>query len=221
MSLNASEREILRGMIPELEAEGYEVFVSPAPPLAPAFLKDFRADVIAFGKDKNLVIEFVHESSSDGQKLERVSDLMRDRPDWELRAVLVSPATAPKSLAVQSAEAIAENIEEMGQLTAGGFLRAALLLGWASFEAVARALMTDEFEKPQTPGRLIGLLASEGHLTPSEADRLRELAKARNAFIHGELDTRISEGEVRNFIAILTSLAAMIAGVTEQDRKAN
>jgi uncharacterized protein YutE (UPF0331/DUF86 family) len=221
MSLNASEREILRGMIPELEAEGYEVFVSPAPPLAPAFLKDFRADAIAFGKNKNLVIEFVHESSTDGQKLERVSDLIRDRPDWELRAVLVSPATAPKSLSVQSAEAIAENIEEMARLTASGFLRAALLLGWASFEAVARALMTDKFEKPQTPGRLIGLLASEGYLTPGEADRLRELAKARNAFIHGELDTEISENEVRNFSGILTSLARMIAGAAEQGRKPN
>jgi uncharacterized protein YutE (UPF0331/DUF86 family) len=221
MSLNPSEREILRGMIPELTAEGYEVFVSPAPPLAPAFLKDFRADAIAFGKDKNLVIEFVHESSSDGQKLERVSDLIRDRPDWELRAVLVSPATAPKSLAVQSAEAIAENIEEMAQLTAGGFLRAALLLGWASFEAVARALMTEKFEKPQTPGRLIGLLASEGYLTPSEADRLRELARARNAFIHGELDTEISENEVRSFSSILTTLAGMTGGAAEQAQKPN
>ncbi len=221
MSLNASEREILRGMIPELEAEGYEVFVSPAPPLAPAFLKDFRADAIAFGKKKNLLIEFVHETSQDGQKLERIGRLIKGEPDWELRAVLVSPATSPKSLAVQSAEAIAESIGEMDQLTARGFLRAALLLGWASFEAVARILMTEEFQKPQTPGRLIGLLAGEGYLTPSEADRLRELAKARNSFIHGELDTDISEDEVRNFRATLTTLAGLIAGAPERDRKPN
>jgi uncharacterized protein YutE (UPF0331/DUF86 family) len=81
--------------------------------------------------------------------------------------------------------------------------------------------MTEKFEKPQTPGRLIGLLASEGYLTPSEADRRRELAKARNALIHGELATQISNDEVRNFSAILTNLAGMIAGATEQGRKPN
>jgi uncharacterized protein YutE (UPF0331/DUF86 family) len=221
MSLNPSEREILRGMIPELEAEGYEVYVSPSPPLAPAFLQDFRADVIAFGKHKNLLIEFVHEASQDGGKLERIRRLIKDRPDWELRAVLVSPATTPRSLAVQSAEAIAENIEEMGQLTAQGFLRAALLSGWATFEALARALMTEEFRKPQTPGRLIGLLSEAGYLTPSEADRMRDLAKARNAFIHGELNTDISEDELRIFIAILSTLAGMAADAMEPDRKPN
>jgi uncharacterized protein YutE (UPF0331/DUF86 family) len=122
---------------------------------------------------------------------------------------------------VQSAEAIAENIDEMAQLAASGFLRAALLLGWAAFEAAARALMTEKFEKPQTPGRLIGLLASEGYLTPDEADHLRELAKAHNAFIHGELDTEISEDELRNFSAILSTLAGMIDRAAVQARKPN
>ncbi len=221
MSLNPSEREFLRGMIPELEAEGYEVFVSPGPPLAPSFLQDIRADAIAFGKEKNLLIEFIHETPQDDQKLERIGHLMKDRPGWELRAVLVSPVTAPKSLAVQSAETITENIKEMAQLTSRGFLMPALLLGWATFEAVARILMTEQFEKPQTPGRLIGLLAGEGYLTPSEADRLRKLATARNAFVHGELDIEISEDEVQYFHAALMTLAGMIASAGESKQKRN
>ena len=55
-----------------------------------------------------------------------------------------------------------------------GFVGAAFLLGWASFEAAGRALMVEEFRKPQTPGRLVELLAGAGYLTPTEADRLRQ-----------------------------------------------
>lgn len=52
---DASEKEVLRGIIQDLEAEGYEVFPDPRPPLAPDFLKEIRADAIAIRSDKKLL----------------------------------------------------------------------------------------------------------------------------------------------------------------------
>src|SRR4051812_12341812 len=65
---------------------------------------------------------------------------------------------------------------------------AALLLCWAAFEAFARNQLQSTFARPQTPGRIVEILAGDGILTPTEADKLRLLARQRNNFIHGALD---------------------------------
>lgn len=200
---DASEKEVLRGIIQDLEAEGYEVFPDPRPPLAPDFLKEIRADAIAIRSDKKLLIEIVHETGQESGKLERLRRLLKERPGWELRVVLVSPATAPKSLPVQSAEAITKSIHEAQRLADIGFLGPGLLVGWASLEAAARRLITSQFSKPQTPRRLVDVLAEAGYITPSEADRLRELVKLRNAYIHGDLSAVVTKEDVQQMISIL------------------
>ncbi len=213
MSLRAAEAEVLRGLIPELEAEGYEVFIEPRPPLAPAFLEGLRPDAIALRHGKKLLIQFVRESAPGAGTLERMQHLVKQQPDWELRAVLVSPATSPAAPALQSKEQVIEGVNTMRRLLDHGFVSSALLQGWASFEAAARLLMTDQFRKPQTPGRLVEILAGEGYLTPSEADRMRILARYRNSFIHGELGAGIGDDDVRFFIAVLYGLIGAIAAI--------
>lgn len=210
MSLRPAEAEVLRGLIPELEAEGYEVFVEPRPPLAPAFLEGLQPDAIALREGKKLLIQFARESAPGAGMLERMQRLVAAQPGWELRAILVSPATLPAPPALQSKEQIVESVNKIRQLLDYGFVNAALLQAWASFEAAARLLMTEHFRKPQTPGRLVETLAGEGYLTPSEADRLRTLAKYRNSFIHGELDAGIAGDDVRFFIAVLDGLIETI-----------
>jgi hypothetical protein len=203
---DASEKEVLRWIIQDLEAEGYEVFLDPRPPLAPDFLKNIRADAIAIRSDKKLLIEVVHESMQESGKLESLRRLLIEQPGWELRVVLVSPATAPKSLPVQSAEAITKSIHEAQRLTDIGFLGPGLLVGWASLEAAARRLITSQFSKPQTPGRLVDVLAEAGYITPSEADRLRELVKLRNAYIHGDLSAVVTKEDAQQMISILQTV---------------
>lgn len=210
MSASVSEREVLRALVPELEAEGYEVFLDPRAPLAPAFLEGVMPDAIAIRGDKKLLIEVVGRSGPNGGSLERLQRLLKNQPGWELRVVVVSPTTVPMSISVQSAEAIARQTEQVRQLVDAGFSSAALLLGWAAFEAAARALMTEAFQKPQTPGRLVEVLAEDGILTPTEADRLRGLAKARNALIHGGLDVSVTDADLRAFLTIISTLANAI-----------
>jgi hypothetical protein len=207
---DASEKEILSGIIPALEAEGYEVFLDPRSPLAPDFLEGIRADAIAIRSDKKLLIELVHETGQESGKLDRLRRLLKEQPGWELRVILVSPATAPKSLPVQSAEAIAKSIHEAQRLTDIGFLGPGLLVGWASLEAAARRLITAQFSKPQTPGRLVDVLAEAGYVTPSEADRLRELVKLRNAYIHGDLSAVVTKEDVQQMISILQTVNEQI-----------
>jgi hypothetical protein len=209
MNAGASEAEVLRGMIPELVAEGYEVFVNPRPPLAPAFLGDLRPDAIAIRGDKKLMVEIVSIPSAD-KKLERLRTALKDQQDWELKVVVLSPATAPDVLQVQTLDVIGQRIAEMQELVASKHFGPALLLGWAAFEASGRKLLSEEFRKPQTPRRLVSVLAGEGYLTPSEADRLRRLADKRNAFIHGELEEQIGAEDVQQLIVILETMLLII-----------
>jgi DNA replicative helicase MCM subunit Mcm2 (Cdc46/Mcm family) len=184
--------------------------------LAPDFLEGIRADAIAIRSDKKIIVEVVHETAQESGKLERLRRLLKEQPGWELRVILVSPATAPKSLPVQSVEAITKSIHEAQRLTDNGFLGPGLLVGWASLEAAARRLLTSQFSKPQTPGRLVDVLAEAGNLTPSEADRLRELVKLRNAFIHGDLSAVVTKEDVQQMISILKTVNEQIKadGVT-------
>lgn len=85
-----------------------------------------------------------------------------------------------------------------------------MLIAWATFEAVGRKVMPKEFERPQSPGRLVQVLAQEGHITPDEGDALRQLVDMRNRFIHGELTVAISRPQVESFVKTLSSLANKI-----------
>jgi hypothetical protein len=83
---------------------------------------------------------------------------------------------------------------------------AALLTGWAVFEAAARALLPDSLKRPQPPARLIEALASEGYIMPDEADLLRRLSRTRNEVAHGRLDLTPSADDVALLIAVTRSM---------------
>ena len=59
MSSISSETDFMRNLVPQLEAEGYEIFLQPQPPVLPPFFGNLRPDAIARGKGKNIVIELV------------------------------------------------------------------------------------------------------------------------------------------------------------------
>src|SRR5260221_14654211 len=90
------ESEVLSGLVPELEAEGYEVFLHPGPPLAPSFLGSVRPDAIAIRGDKKLLIEIVRAGGRAEKRLDFVERLVSDHPEWELRVILVSPTNTPE-----------------------------------------------------------------------------------------------------------------------------
>lgn len=208
MTDKITEAEFMQSLIPQLRSEGYEVYLRPTSPVAPPFLADLRPDAIAIGKGKKLIIELVTSESSNQKKAQGLANLIKEHPDWELRVFVVTSAGRTDELQVQSREQIQSVLDEIKLLQDTNHLSAAFMLGWATFEAIARRLMTTTFVKPQTPGRLVQQLAQEGYVTPSEGDFLRILAAKRNALIHGNLHDLPQMGEVEFFRKISERLAA-------------
>jgi uncharacterized protein YutE (UPF0331/DUF86 family) len=206
------EHVVLQRVVSELEDEGYEVYVRPNRSRVPEFLGTFTPDAIAMGngKSKNLVVEVLRQSPESSERLRQITGLVQRVPGWSLRVEWVSPSSVPAPLTTQTRIAMRDRLSEVEQLRDAGHLEPAHLLAWATFEALARALRGEAFVRPQSPGRLVETLAGDGYLTPTEADHLRGLAKKRNRFIHGELDTEIQGDDLTKFMAVLDTLMAQL-----------
>jgi uncharacterized protein YutE (UPF0331/DUF86 family) len=206
MSHEASEATLLDSVLPDLEAEGFEVFANPSPPILPPFMRGHSPDAIALRKDKKLAIEVLREGVPSNRRLDKLRELFSQHKDWELRVYWVSPSSIRRAIEGASRNVIEQSIKAIEELTAGGRTRPALLMAWATFEAIGRAILPDRLQRPQTPGRLIEVLAAEGHVTPTEADLLRRMAESRSHLIHGGLETSVPEADLQRFIDVLKTL---------------
>jgi len=206
----ASEAALLESVLPELEAEGFEVFAHPSPPILPAFMRDHSPDAIAVRKDKKLAIEVLREGVPSNRRLDRLRELFAQHRDWELRVYWVSPSGTRGEIESASRKVIEQSIKAVEELTADGHTMPAVLMAWATFEAIGRAILPDRLQRPQPPGRLIEVLAAEGHVTPTEADHLRHLAESRNHLIHGDLEVAVPEADLQRFVAILKTFCNFI-----------
>jgi hypothetical protein len=211
--IESTEADVLQALLPQLEEEGYAVYVHPNRPLVPSFLKGYVPDLIALRSDKNIAIEvIVRQTPENKERVQQIAKLFEGQDKWELRVYWGGPTEVQRSLQVQTPESIKARIAELRDLGEKGHPGPALLLGWATFEALARATMLGEFERPQSPGRIVETLAREGHITPTEADHLRRLSDKRNKLIHGELQVRISRKEILEFAGILDTLLSQLVG---------
>ena len=206
MNVSDVEAQILETIIPDLEAAGYTVYRRPPRFMLPPFMKDYSPGAIALGSPKNLVIEIIVNDRATKPGKENIAKMIKGSKDWELRLYYAPAAGSADLPKVASPEAIDRSINSVLSLNSGGQHQAALLMAWATFEAMGRALSPDKFTRPQTPGRLIEVLANGGEVTPAEADFLRRLANARNQLIHGNLDVPASAPEIEKFVGILRLL---------------
>lgn len=201
---------VLESIVPELEADGFEVITQPARHRLPSFLQSYLPDAIALRADKNLAIEVLRKGTSSDKDLDKLRQLLAGHRDWELRVYWISPSTVPEPVERASTKDIEKAINVVGKLTAENMLAPALLMAWATLEGLGRALLPERFPRPQTPGRLVEVLAGEGYVTPSEADLLRQLGKVRNQVVHGGLRARITSKDIRSFAATLKTLVALL-----------
>jgi Uncharacterized conserved protein len=207
MNTNNVENLLLDRIAAELVADGYDVFREPQQQLLPEFLAGFTPDAIAIGKAKNLVIELVRQDARAREKLRRIQEQLKGRPEWELRVVVV-PASSSPVIAQSDIAEINEHLSEIDELIAQKRLSAALLIAWATFEAIGRRISPTEFGRPQTPGRLVEVLARDGEIMPDEADLLRRLAELRNHLIHGVLHVAPNQEAIEQFAAVLKRLSS-------------
>jgi uncharacterized protein YutE (UPF0331/DUF86 family) len=210
MSPESQEAAVLENIVPQLEAEGFEVVTRPSRHRLPAFLQSYSPDAIALRKDRNLAIEVLSKGASSAKNLDKLRDLLAGHLDWELRVYWVSPSNTPRPIEPATPKDIEQAITTIEQLRDEGLLAPALLMAWATLEGIGRALLLEKILRPQTPGRLVEVLAAEGCITPTEADRLRALVAARNQIIHGGLQAKISAKDIKNFLSVLKTLLKLL-----------
>ena len=210
MNPEAHEAAVLESIVPQLEAEGFEVYTRPSVHLLPPFMQAYSPDAIALREDRKLAIEVIRKGSSSEKRLDELRQLLAGHRDWELRVYWVSPSNTPEPIEPASAKDIAKSIESIEELASESMFAPALLMSWATLEGLGRALLPDRFPRPQTPGRLVEVLAGEGYVTPSEADLLRRLAKVRNQLIHGGLKARAGLKDIERFAAVLRTLLELL-----------
>jgi uncharacterized protein YutE (UPF0331/DUF86 family) len=210
MNVETAENVVLERLVPDLKSQGYDVFVHPNRQIVPPFLGAYLPDVIALRDDKNLVIEIKQGSVRAEKALEDLAKRFEGQSRCEFRIVWVNRDDDRRRLTLQSSETISSRLTEVRGLLDGGFTESALLMCWAILEAIGRRLLSDEFARPQSPARLVEILATKGLVTPDEGDALRRIADERNQVIHGELTTNIDHSVVEAFLAVLTSLAKKI-----------
>ena len=206
MTRPEQEAQLLDDIASNLRAEGYDVYVRPRQEVLPAFMAGIRIDAVAFGKPKNLAIALVVSGATPNGSLDALRSRLEGESDWDLRVFLVRPGADSKAVALTSGSAIRTSLDTVKRLHSEGLSPPALLMAWATFEGLARSQSPSVFSRPQTPGRLVELLAGEGRVTPTEADLLRRLANTRNALVHGDLETTVSGADIESFIAILEHL---------------
>ncbi|MFH0301149.1 hypothetical protein AAFX91_28800 [Bradyrhizobium sp. 31Argb] len=206
----SSEAEVIESLLPRYQAEGFDVYINPSPSILPPFMQEYRPDAIALRKDKKIAIEVVGSNTGSTQKIKTLQSLFADRDDWELRVFYASPAVSGKLLEIASTAAINESIQRVVDLSNAGHSLAALVMAWATLEAIGRALLPDQFQRPQTPARLVEVLGSAGYVTPEEADRLRAAIVVRNAIVHGQLDSEVGPELLNGFVAVLKTLAKLL-----------
>jgi uncharacterized protein YutE (UPF0331/DUF86 family) len=208
--LGSSEAEVMESLLPKYQAEGFDVYVNPSPSILPPFMQAYRPDAIALKKDKKIAIEVVGSNARSDHKIQTLQSLFADQSDWELRVFYASPVASSKSLEIVSTAAINESIQRVVDLKQAGHVLPALVMAWAALEAVGRALLPHQFQRPQTPARLVEVLGSEGYITPEEADKLRIASAVRNAVVHGQLDSTVDQKMLEKFVSVLKTLVKLL-----------
>ena len=98
MTVIEDTRQIIEQLTPQLEADGYTVYLEPPRQLLPAFMRGYIPDAIALRAKgfeqfkKNLAIEVKVEGLSTKTRIEELERRFADAGDWELRVYYARPA---------------------------------------------------------------------------------------------------------------------------------
>ena len=213
------ESDVLRSLRQEYEAQGLKFQVNPPRELVPEFLGDFQPDAIAWGPNGGIIIEVKSwRNSASERQLAEIARRVSNQKGWEFRAIYMRPPIDDTpSIPKPTRQQIQAAFKEIEALTNGGHHAAALVSAWATLESLARLARADgEVRKSRTfsPLQAIQTLAEEGYMENEIADPLRDMAKLRNAVVHGDFSVDVPVGQVENLLRVLQTIASDIEAVT-------
>lgn len=193
-----AERIALDDVEPRLKRRGYTLIREPSRDQLPDFLSGFKPDAIALGPSPSLIIEVKQRrSKGSDHQIRKIQELLRGHDDWRLDVVYVTSFGVP--LEQVDRVSIDKTVEDVRRLALSDN-RAALLLGWAVLEAVARSIEPSLADRSMSTSSIAELLVSMGHISQEDGSRIRVLGHMRNKIAHGQIDTTPS-GEEVEFLA--------------------
>jgi hypothetical protein len=140
-----------------------------------------------------------------------------DQKGWEFRAIYLAPALdETPSIAKPAPEQLQATFKEIEALVKSGHPAAALVMGWAALESLARLASANSGARRYesfSPIQAIQTLAEEGYVENEAADRLREMAKPRNAVVHGDFSVDVPTEQVEDLLGQLQAIASNIMSV--------
>jgi len=215
------ESNILKALRQVSEARGLKFYINPPREVVPEFLGDFRPDAIAVGPEGGIIIEVkLRRNPASERQLAAIAKKISDQKGWEFRAIYLNPPTEGAALIDKpTPEQLQATFKEVSALAEGGHRAAALVMGWAALESLARlAIAGGEARTVRgfSPIQAIQTLAEEGYLENEDADRLREMAKLRNAVVHGDLSVDVPTMQVEDLLSQLRAIASDIVSVTPE-----
>lgn len=198
------EQVAIEKLSSDYAANGYEIVSEPQK----FFVHGYTPDLVVRKDGKTTLVEVKgRKLPSIKKNLEKLKSEIEANTEFTFDFHFIGDLKLPEGLPIQSNDAVQTAVDEAKQLLATKHsLRAAYLLGWAAFEAASRAMLPDDFKSPQSPGRLVTILASRGYLTPSETDVMRDRIAKRNMLIHGSLEIDVQPSDVNELLSLVEEL---------------
>jgi hypothetical protein len=215
------ESNVLRSLQQTSEARGLKFYIHPPREIVPEFLGDFRPDAMAIGPDGGIIIEVkLRRNAASERQLAAIARRVSDQKGWEFRAIYLNPPLdETPSITKPTPEQLQVTFKEIEALAKGGHPAAALVLGWAGLESLARLATANSDAKRSggfSPIQAIQTLAEEGYIENEAADRLREMAKLRNAVVHGDFSVDVPTEQVEDLLSQLQAIASDIMSVAPE-----
>ncbi|MBV9201861.1 MAG: hypothetical protein JOY83_19440 [Alphaproteobacteria bacterium] len=211
-STTTRESDFLQTLIPGYEAEGFSVFLRPTRKMLPPFMRGYQPDAIAIKDEKKIAIEIKRDAARHAARIEQLQQTFLKHPEWELRIYYIPGRPGEEDIQTLNLSEIDAALAEVDQLKRAGHFRAALIMAFAALEAAGRALLPRDLARPQPANKLVEVLASEGAVTPAEAESLRSAIGLRNSIAHGGFSLPVTEQEVEQVVAT----ARMIIGLAKE-----
>jgi hypothetical protein len=204
MSAQLLETETLSSIRTEFARKGYRPVTLTELGSPPAVFARYRPDLLLARGNDILVIEVKDKRNKSVEKqLEMIQAEIEKTPNWKFLIRYLSD-DSPQKVSSDDLKLVIDSVIEA---TKDGHNSAAFLLAWGAFEAAARRKLPKIFSRPQSPGRIVTVLAERGLIDPNLADELRALANKRNALVHGKVDETIIPREIETIISIIKELA--------------
>jgi uncharacterized protein YutE (UPF0331/DUF86 family) len=200
-----TEQSILDQYEPSWVAQGYQVIRQPQRANLPEFLSRYVPDAVLLGRNPNVVVEVIRKGNPHAErKIRDLKALFNDHDDWRLEVLYAGEVA--QTLPTMSIDALKEGLASVRRLTKDE-PKSALLIAWATLEALARGLEPEKTMRPQSPGRIVELLAGAGYIAPSEAEIIRQAVQLRNRLVHGDLAVQPSTTQM---LSIATAVEDLI-----------